>query len=460
MQNRLDAASLDTSCKTTPTASERNDDSVAEKGFLATDNTTAPQTFTSNIISYIRTSGNDHGPPPDGGLQAWSQILWAHLTITSTWGYVTAFGVFQTYYTQMLDETPSTISWIGSVQVFFLFLVGTLSGRASDAGYFKLIWGIGALLVLLGVFMASISTQYWQLFLSQGLCLGIGSGLMFCPVLSLISTYFAKNRALAVGISATGSSTGGLVFPAVLEQLLPRIGFPWTMRVLGFLTLAMLVPPFIFFKPRVPPRTGGPVVEWEAFKDPSYTLFGIGVFFNFWGLYVAFFYIGSFARDIIGVDHSTSINLLLIMNGAGMPSRIIPNLLADRSMGPMNLLIPVMFFTAITLYGWIGVTQIKGLYAFSVIYGIFAASLQSLFPASLTSLTEDFKKIGVRTGMVLSIISFACLTGSPIAGALVQHGDGNYLYAQCFAASSMICGCMLVVLARVWKTGWVLRARI
>ncbi|KAJ5805472.1 uncharacterized protein N7503_003074 [Penicillium pulvis] len=413
-------------------------------------------------LSLIRTSheDKDYGPPPDGGFQAWSQILWSHFTICNTWGYVTAFGVFQTHYTQMLNETASAISWIGSVQTFFLFSIAAFSGRASDAGYFKAVWGLGALLNLLGTFMASLSTTYWQLFLSQGLCLGIGSGLMFCPTLSLVSTYFSRNRSLAIGVTAAGSSTGGLIFPAIVGQLLPRIGFPWTMRVLGFLSLGMLLPSFIFFKQRVPPRKGGPLVEWTAFQDSSYAIFTVGVFFMFWGLYVAFFYVGSYAREVIGVDSSTSINLLLIMNGAGFFARILPNILADRYTGPVNLLIPVVVISSIILFCWISVTRVGELYAFSVFYGIFAASLQSLFPASLTSLTSDLKKIGVRTGMVLSIVSFAALTGSPIAGALVQRGNGSYLYAQCFAAASVFAGSMLLVVSRGCKTGWKVKARM
>ncbi|KAJ5667094.1 hypothetical protein N7507_002958 [Penicillium longicatenatum] len=440
--------------------------SIAERGNISTSPPRPRVSQSPNLLdkylSLIRTNheNKDYGPPPDGGLHAWSQILWSHFTICNTWGYVTAFGVFQTHYTQMLNETASAISWIGSVQVFFLFAIATFSGRASDAGYFKAVWGLGAFLDLLGTFMASLSTTYWQLFLSQGLCLGIGSGLMFCPTLSLISSYFSRHRSFAIGVVAAGSSTGGLIFPAIVGNLLPRIGFPWTMRVLGFLSLGMLLPSFIFFKQRVPPRTGGPLVEWTAFQDTSYATFTAGVFFMFWGLYIAFFYVGSYAREVTGVDGSASINLLLIMNGAGFFARILPNILADRYSGPVNLLIPVTIISSIILFCWISVTRVSELYTFSVFYGIFAASLQSLFPASLTSLTSDLKKIGVRTGMVLSIVSFAALTGSPIAGALVQRGNGSYLYAQCFAAASVLAGSVLLIVSRGCKTGWKVKARM
>jgi MFS family permease len=439
---------------------KENMDKVQQHKKHSADNRQESEGFIRGLAAFSRTSNKDYAPPPDHGLNAWSQVLWSHFTVCNTWGYVTTFGVFQTYYSDMLNESPSTISWVGSVQVFLLFSVATFSGRASDAGFFRPIFGLGACLTLVGIFTASAATQYWQLFLSQGVCLGLGSGLMFCPMLSLIPTYFSRHRSLAVGIAAAGSSTGGLVFPAVIERLLPRIGFPWTMRVLGLLTLSMLLPSFLFFKPRLPPRKGGPIVEWPAFRDIPFLLLSVGMFFNFWGLYIAFFYIGSYSRDIVGVDRTTSITLLLIMNGMGIPARILPNLLADRYTGPVNLLIPVIMASSITLFCWIRVTEISELYAFSIFYGMTSASLQSLFPASLTSLTTDLNRMGVRTGMVLTILSFASLTGSPIAGVLVQRANGSYLYAQCFAAASMAVGSALVVLARLSGTGVVLRVRM
>lgn len=84
-----------------------------------------------------------------------------------------------------------------------------------------------------------------------------------------------------MGLAATGSETGGLVFPAVVQNLLPIIGFPWTMRVLGFLTLGMLLLSFFLLEQRVPPRKSGPIAEWRAFREPAYLLFSIGMFLSF-----------------------------------------------------------------------------------------------------------------------------------------------------------------------------------
>lgn len=425
------------------------------------------------VISRTRsaTSWIDPGPPPDGGLQAWTQACMGHLTVCTTWGYISSFGVFQTYYVTALNHPPSDISWVGSMQIFLLFFVGTFSGRATDAGYFHLVTALGSFFQLLGVFMTSLSTTYWQLFLAQGLCTGLGNGLLFCPTLSLMSTYFTKKRSLAIGIAASGSATGGLVFPAIVQQLLPKIGFPWTVRVLGFVMLILQAVTLTFSRTRLPPRKSGPLVEWGAFKELPYLLFSIGMFLNFWGLYFAFYYVrrpcqifpivtpannqqvGAYGRNIIGVSQADSINLLLIMNGVGLFGRLLPNHAADRWFGPLNTLIPFAFISGLLLYCWAAVRSRGGLIAFSVVYGLFAAGIQSLFPATLSSLTTDLKKMGVRMGMVFSVVSFACLTGPPLAGALVQKDNGGYLYAQMFAGTCLMCGCLTLVCARIARSG-------
>ncbi|KAE8308728.1 major facilitator superfamily domain-containing protein [Aspergillus transmontanensis] len=436
---------------------ESNEDHCRTKAFSKTPtNVSNAGALASKTLSLVRTreSNREIGPPPDGGFLAWFQVALGHFVIFNTWGYINSFGVFQTYYTETLGHPPSDISWVGSIQIFLLFFIGTFSGRATDAGYFKVTLVMGAVLELFCIFMTSLSTKYWQLFLAQGVGQGIGCGLMFCPTIALVPTYFTKRRSIAMGIVASGSATGGLVFPAVVMRLLPRIGYGWTMRILGFISLGTLTPCLLFLKQRLPPRQSGPLVEWAAFKEPSYALFTIGMFLNFWGIYIGFFYIGSFARNIIGVSQSTSIDVLLVMNGVGLLGRLIPNLMADWYTGPLNLLIPCSLATGVVAYCWAAVNNPGGMYAFSVFYGLAAAGIQSLFPATLSTLTTDLKKTGVRMGMVLSVVAVAALIGSPIAGALIQLNDGQYLYAQMFMGSAVVVGAVTLFAARVAKLGF------
>lgn len=217
----------------------------------------------------------------------------AFVTCLTAWGFVNSFGVFQTYYTDTMTETQSTISWIGSVQVWVIFAVGMFSGRALDAGLFFPMFILGSTLQILGVFTTSLCSNFWQLLLAQGFCTGLGCGIIFCPVMGIVTTYFDKNRALAVAIVSTGNSAGGILYPIIVKSLLPSIGFAWTVRVLGFVNLACLAAAAALLSPRLPPRKEGPVIEWRIFLNVPYTCMVMGMALVFGGVFFTLYFVCS-----------------------------------------------------------------------------------------------------------------------------------------------------------------------
>lgn len=231
--------------------------------------------------------------PPDGGLVAWTQVLAGILVNCIAWGYPASFGVYQLYYKDKLGLPQAQISWIGSVQPFLTFATCTVSGRLADAGYVKTTLSVGSVMVVFGTFMTSIATQYWQIFLAQGVCTGLGLGIIFMPPLTVISSYFRRKRSLALAIAATGTGIGSVIFPATIQYLIPRIGFGWAVRVSAFVTLVICVIATIVLKPRLKPRTAGPWVEWSAFQEGPYVFFTMGAFLLFWALYFPIFYVST-----------------------------------------------------------------------------------------------------------------------------------------------------------------------
>lgn len=261
-----------------------------------TGNSAAIKATVSNAVSrtYSRLTNRDItevGHAPDGGIKAWTQVAMAFLVCVTTWGYVNSFGVFNTYYRDTLGETQSTISWVGSIQLWMIFVVSVFSGRALDAGLFLPTFFVGSVIQIVGIFTNSLCKEFWQLLLAQGLCTGLGSGIIFCPAMGIVTTYFEKKRGLAVAIVSTGNSIGGAVYPVVVRSLLPRIGFAWTVRVLGFINLACLCCALAFMRPRLPPRKSGPLIEWQAFREVPYSCMVSGMSFVFGGLFFSYYYV-------------------------------------------------------------------------------------------------------------------------------------------------------------------------
>ena len=93
---------------------------------------------------------------------------------------------------------------------------------------------------LFGLIMLSLSHKYYQILLSQSVCSGIGLSLIMMPAIASPQTYFAKKRAVAMGLVISGSSIGGIVWPLMARSLLPQIGFGWTIRCCALLALVLL----------------------------------------------------------------------------------------------------------------------------------------------------------------------------------------------------------------------------
>ncbi|KAF4976456.1 hypothetical protein FZEAL_6894 [Fusarium zealandicum] len=461
-QNERDAdETTQHSCRPPAAEADYNDKAIYTRA-ETTKNPNAPSSPPETNRPFVDTDVEQPplgpGPAPDGGWVAWMAVLSGHFVVMNSWGIINSFGVFQPYYAEMLGRAPSDVSWIGSFEVFFLFFVGTFTGRLTDAGYFRQLFALGFFLVVVGIFATSFAQTYWQFFLAQGICMGLGNGCLFCPSMATISTYFDKRRALAMGVAAAGSATGGLVYPSIMRQMLPTVGFAWAIRTIGFVQLATLGVAACFLKSRIPPRRSGPLVEWAAFKEMEYSFYVMGSFMAFWGVYFAFYYLAAYARDVLGVSFTRSLDLLLVLNGTGAIGRVLPNHVADRY-GSLTVQIPLALVTGIMMYCWAPIKTVTGLFIWAAIYGIWTGGVQSMFPVGLSSMTPDPSQQGTRLGMAFTIVSFATLTGQPIAGAIIRAQGGAYTGAQAFAGSCMVLGSCFFVVAKSIRTkklkqGW------
>lgn len=150
------------------------------------------------------------------------------------------------------------------------------------------------------------------------------------------------------------------------------------------------------------------------------------------------------------MSYPESLNLLLVLNGVGILGRLIPSYLADR-FGMMNVFTATVFLSSLSIYTWIAVSSISGLYVWTVFYSLFFGGIQSLSPAALASLTSDLRKQGTRMGMNFGVLSFGALIGTPVAGALISGSGGRYLGAQVFSASCIAGGAVCFLVARECK---------
>ncbi|KAJ6095889.1 hypothetical protein N7486_006635 [Penicillium sp. IBT 16267x] len=396
----------------------------------------------------ICTQHNEIAKPKiDGGLQAWLAVVALFCVFINSWGILTTYGAFQEYYTTVLlsDQSPSAISWVGSIQATLIPMVGIVSGPLVDSGYLRPLMVIGSFLTVFGLVMTSLATEYYQILLAQGFCIGLGGGLSYIPALTVVSTSFTTKRPIAIGCASIGSSIGAVIFPVMFRQLQPKIGFPWAVRCIGFVSLlvAIIACSILCRRPGHQSRARS-LIDWTAFREPSFMLFSVSLTCVMLAYYVPIFYVASYARTAVQTTTSLAFYMVAIVNGSSVFGRVIPNLLV-MYVKPIIILMFCVTASAIAMFTWIATTSIPGFIVWACYWGILSGVLVTA-PSSLVAhpvFCPNPDYMGTRLGMMWGISSFGALAGAPIAGALINLDTAYFLRAQVFAGFMMV-GAMLL----------------
>lgn len=175
----------------------------------------------------------------------------------------------------------------------------------------------GSLLHVFGLMMASISSQYYQFLLAQGVCSAVGVAVVFLSAISAVTGWFHQRRGLAFGILSTGSSLGGVVFPIMLNRLIDTVGYGWAMRTSAFMIMALLIIANLTLRSRqAPSRRALPREHmWRPFREKPFVLLLVGLFLVPFGLYIPINYL-PVASIGTGMSKELAQNLVAFYNAA------------------------------------------------------------------------------------------------------------------------------------------------
>ncbi|KAF9042117.1 MFS general substrate transporter [Panaeolus papilionaceus] len=369
---------------------------------------------------------------PEGGVQGWCTVVGAMIFQFCSFGtlflfsYTNAYAVYQDYYARIYihDASPSAIAWIGSTNGFVVVASGVLVGMLYDRGYFyHLLYG-GSFLISFCLFMLSItqSDHFYQVFLVQGIGLGIGAGLTYVPSVAVVSHYFQKKRPLAMMLVVAGSSIGAIVHPIMLNNLLARFSFRQAVGISAGMITLLLVLACSLTRPRLP----SPKVKAALFpsirrfyNEPAYALLSIGGFLFMLGFYFPLFY---FQLDVIkhGLDPHFAVYAIVILNGSGFIGRIIPGLFAN-SLGVLNMVVASAVGCTIFIFMMMTLKTTASAIILAMMYGFFSGAFITLQVPLIALMTTDLSEIGLRIGVCYAVSSFGTLTGPPIHGALLTN---------------------------------------
>ncbi|KAF2973126.1 hypothetical protein GQX73_g456 [Xylaria multiplex] len=362
--------------------------------------------------------------PSDGGAQAWLFVLAGFFVFVNSWGLSSTFGAFLEHYrTELLPESsPSALSWIGSAQATFVTIVGLVTGPLTDRGYLRPVMIIGHSMVVFGMLSLSFSTEYYQVMLSQGFCVGLGAGAINIPAFAIISSKFTTWRPIALGCASTGASIGGIIFPLMFRRLAPQIGFALAIRAIALVNLVFAIPTLAIYCRHAGVRspTAKLVIDPRGFVEPIFVV-------------------------KLGTSTKFAFDLLAISNAASFFGRTVPYLLGTH-VTPIQILIFWEIVGIVLLFSWIAVDSVVGMIIWTVSWGFLSGVLVTA-PAASTAhptLSPSLDVIGARLGMSWSTAAVGVLIGAPIAATLADVANADFIHAQLFGGIVMTVAAILM----------------
>ncbi|EAW09015.1 putative monocarboxylate permease [Aspergillus clavatus NRRL 1] len=387
------------------------------------------------------------------GLDAWLQALGAFLVYTATWGLLSAYGSYENFYeTTLLSSTPSTtISWVGTLQGVILILGGVVTGPIFDRGYIRELLIIGTITTVLGVMMLSLAHEYYQILLAQGVCVGIGSAILYVPSISLVASRFQRRRPLAVFIAtsgtAVGTHAGGIIYPIIFSTLQPKLGFPWATRVLGFVTLGELIIALAIILPSTKskaPHNVRSMLDPTAFRDPAFMAFCAALFLMWIAYWVPFFLLPTFAQFKANASSNLAFYTLVICNASTIPGRFLAVPLSNRC-GPALTMGGFALASSVLLFSWIGVKSVASTIVWAVLIALFMGPLAVLYPIIVPHLSPEKDLVGTRIGISSAAAALGTLVGFPVTSALNDIETGVFWKSQCLTGCCMLGGAVLMI---------------
>ncbi|CCC07138.1 hypothetical protein SMACR_01161 [Sordaria macrospora] len=395
--------------------------------------------------------------PPDGGY-GWVVTLAVFLINVNTWGINSAWGIFMEQYIRentFPEASQFEYALIGGLSISLALILGPIISALQRTIGTRYTMVMGSLLIFGGLFSASAASRVWHLFMSVGLCMGFGFGLLYIPAMGLLPPWFSRHRSLALGLATAGAG-GGIAWNLITGKLLEVSGLKWTWRILALVSVAFNILCAFLCRER-------PIVSHStgSSKRRSFNIRDFGrtqvLLILLWGFVTEFGYISlwyslpSYATSIGLTPGQGSVVNAMLSLGVGI-GRPILGALSDR-FGRINLALLCCCCCAILcLTLWILARSYAGLIIFALAAGAgggcFWATVNPIL-AETVSLAESSALFGTICFALVIPTTF----GEAIALQLVKGGDGvnKFMPGQIFVGCTFLGGTALLMLLRSWQ---------
>ncbi|MGO4228307.1 MFS transporter [Arthrobacter sp. YAF34] len=419
---------------------------------------------------------------------AWTVAAVAFLALVGAAGFRAAPGVLMIPLQNEFGWSTTVLSAAVSINLVLFGLTAPFAAALMERFGVRAVTAAALMLIGAGSALTVLVNQSWQILLTWGLLIGLGTGSMALVFAATIAnTWFAKSRGLVIGILTAGSAAGQLVFLPAIALLAQDPGWRQASLLIaaGALAVVPLVLKFLKNSPAeigvlpygaTPPAADGTAAGPDSAASESVApevaeprrnaavralqvLKRASKVRTFWALVAGFAICGATTNGLIGThfipsahDHgmpeTTAAGLLAVVGLFDIVGTIASGWLTDR-FNPRILLAVYYQFRGIGLLVLpllLSATVQPSMIVFVVIYGL---DWVATVPPTAAICRQVFGADGsVVFGWVFAAHQLGAAAAALAAGA-VRDATGQYTYAW-FAAAAM-CTIAAVISASIRK---------
>jgi MFS family permease len=328
---------------------------------------------------------------------------------------------------------PYTLTMIG------FGLGGIMMGRLADRFGVLLPVGIGAVGLGAGFVGAGLAPNLWLFCAAQGLLVGLlGTSATFAPLVADTSQWFDRRRGIALAICMSGNYTAGAIWPPVMQHFIDSVGWRQTYVGMGVFCLLSMLPLALVLRRRPPVHTvevavspgvaARPLTPAAAARPMGMspgtvqTLLCVAGVSCCVAMSMPQVHIVAYCGDL-GYGAARGAEMLALMLGLGVVSRLLSGWISDRIGGLRTLLLgSILQGVALLLF-----LPFDGLVSLYVVAGLFGLFQGGIVPSYALIVREHFSpsQAGARVGMVLMATLFGMALGGWMSGAVFDL-TGSY----------------------------------
>jgi MFS family permease len=281
-----------------------------------------------------------------------------------------------------------------------------------------------------GYVAASQATGLWQFVLAQALLIGLlGSSATFGPLVADVSLWFKRRRGIAVAVVASGNYLAGTIWPPVLQHAIAAVGWRQAHMATGIFCVLTMLPLALALRRRAPVEEQGTVGPMRVFPgvarlSPSalQALLVIAGLACCIAMSMPQVHIVAYCADL-GYGPARGAEMLSLMLGTGVISRLASGLIADR-IGGAGTLVLGSTLQCLALFFYLPFDGLASLYVVSALFGL---AQGGIVPSYALIVRDHFpaREAGARISLVLMANVVGMAAGGWMAGAIYDL-TGSY----------------------------------